>query len=659
MESSERPSDQVTKRPSDQLRFTALATAVLLIAAIFRIVQLQDVPPGLAQDEVLNADIVAAIRGGQYALFFREGFGHEPLYHYWSLPFQVLLGDNILSIRLPAVFLGLLLVAATMRWAKRDFGQVTAVAAGIALAISWWPIIFSRIGIRPIMEPLFLVGAAWFWPRSNDWRRMVLAGTCLGLAFYTYTGAQVLFALPVLVAVGQLIWDKNTARRQILYRNGVVLLTAVLLTLPLYLTWRADPTLLQRMDQLVGPLAALRQGDLTPIIQSLVNTLAVFSLTGDPRWTYSLPGRPLFDLFTSLFFYLGLVVAAVRIRQQSYLFLLAWLLVGLLPSMLTPQSPSTIRMIGALPAVYVLVGVGLSWLWQRFSRRETSTRLRIVGYSLFLAFILVTAGRTIWGGFIQWPQAVETRLNHYQTVYLDIARYQQANPAQNLIITDPFFEQIDNASFQRTLNRDIVVRWLQAGPDVAGAMIFPADGENGRIAIPEYAPLSPTLLSRLTMPDEPEYRSPGTPSFSVYALPPTPSLTPLPAPITFSGLITLEGYEILAAEAGRPFTLATLWRVENTLPWNLTAFVHLLNSQGDVVAQHDGFDAAALTLRPGDTILQLHTLPLPQNNEEEPFTLLVGLYTPDNKQRLTHPGEPADFVILEPSLHFDEKEEHR
>ncbi|HFE65683.1 MAG TPA: hypothetical protein ENJ93_00350, partial [Chloroflexi bacterium] len=75
-------------------------TAVLLIAAIFRIISLQDVPPGLSQDEVLNADIVSFIRQGQPALFFREGFGHEPLYHYWSVPFQALLGDNFLSIRL-------------------------------------------------------------------------------------------------------------------------------------------------------------------------------------------------------------------------------------------------------------------------------------------------------------------------------------------------------------------------------------------------------------------------------------------------------------------------------------------------------------------------------------------------------------------------------
>ena len=64
------------------------ATAVLLLAAVMRLILLSEVPPGLAQDEVLNADVVTFIRQGSHTLFFREGYGHEPLYHYWSVPFQ-------------------------------------------------------------------------------------------------------------------------------------------------------------------------------------------------------------------------------------------------------------------------------------------------------------------------------------------------------------------------------------------------------------------------------------------------------------------------------------------------------------------------------------------------------------------------------------------
>ena len=192
-------------RPLATVYWPLLALLILLLAAAFRLVALGDVPPGLAQDEVLDADIALFIRGGEHALFFRHGYGHEPLYHYLAAPFAPLLGDNWLAIRLPSVYLGLLLVALTMRWARRDYGTVAAVVAGLGLAISWWPVIFSRIGIRPILAPLLLVTAVWFWPlrRATVTQRglwsAALAGFWLGLSTYSYTAARVAPLIPALM----------------------------------------------------------------------------------------------------------------------------------------------------------------------------------------------------------------------------------------------------------------------------------------------------------------------------------------------------------------------------------------------------------------------------------------------------------------------------
>ena len=81
--------------------FLWASLAVLLTAVFMRLYLLQGIPLGLARDEVRNTEIVSGIRQGEHALFFRAGFGHEPLYHYFGVPFQVLLGDNVLSVRLP------------------------------------------------------------------------------------------------------------------------------------------------------------------------------------------------------------------------------------------------------------------------------------------------------------------------------------------------------------------------------------------------------------------------------------------------------------------------------------------------------------------------------------------------------------------------------
>lgn len=627
------------------------ALAVLLLAAAFRLVLLHDVPPGLAQDEVLNADIVTFIRQGQHALFFREGYGHEPLYHYWSVPFQVLFGDNVLSIRLPAVYLGLFLAALTMRWARREYGGVTAVAAGFGLAVSWWPIVFSRVGLRPILEPLLLVAAAWFW------RRPWLAGLFLGLSLYSYTGARVIFLLPVLWGMVQIVAapDKLWKRAQV--KTAVIILLVTLLNyLPLYLTLRADPSLQQRVDQLAGPLDALLQGDFGPIWQMTAATLGVFSFTGDPRWTYSLPGRPFFDGVTAVLFYAGLLLAIWRWRQPRYMLALVWLAVTLLPSAVTPQAPSTVRLVGAMPVVYLLVGTAVASLisWAR-SDKNAFRRYTLPGAAIFLsAVLLFNISRTIDDGFKQWPAVLDTHLK-YQTVLMDMSRYYQENPTDSLVVADGFYEPIDRDSFRRNLGYDPAARWVQTGAQVAGAIVLPyeEDGVNGRLYVPEFAPIHPELLAAAGISDRPVYRSGQQPSFAVYELSGSSTLPELTDPIMFAGLITLEGYEIMPLQAGRTLSVMTVWRVEQALPGDLTSFVHLLDADGNMIAQHDGFDAAPAELQSGDRIIQRHVMVVPETSG--PLTLQLGLYTLDNLVRLHHDGVPDDVVILTSNLFVDGK----
>ncbi|MBP6470934.1 MAG: hypothetical protein KBE23_04770 [Chloroflexi bacterium] len=632
--------------PVDKTRFLWAATAVLLLAALFRLAALQDVPPGLAQDEVLDADIALFIRGGYNAFFFREGYGHEPLYHYLAVPFAPLLGDNVLAVRLPSVFLGLLLVALTMRWAKREFGGVTAVVAGIGLAVSWWPIIFSRLGIRPILEPVLLVMMAWFWPR-RPW----LAGLFLGLSLYSYTGARVVFLIPILFAAYWLLLGRRGQARfpspyAPLKTAVIVLLMAGLVSLPLFLTLRADPTLQQRVDQLAGPLAALRQGDLKPVLQNTLQTIGVFSFTGDPRWTYSWPGRPLFDWVTAMLFYAGLGVAFWRLKRPNYAFTLIWLAVGLLPSAITPQAPSTVRLVGAMSAVYVLPGLAAAEVVRLARKRPSPLFARVLLPGVLTAVLLLNMALTIRDGFIRWPQAHETRLDHYQSVLLDISRHVKTNPAAALVLADSFYEPIDRDTFRRDLGQNPAARWVQTGAQVSGAVVIPQreEGENGRFYVPEFAPVNPILLAAAGITAEPVYRSDGYPSFAAYDLPRETAVPSLPIPISFEGVIDLVGFTIRPSAADEPLQLVTVWRVVQPLPADLTMFSHVVDAAGNLAAQHDGFDAAPAELQPGDLVVQLHTITWP--SIDGPAALQIGLYTSHDGQRLRRDGGPPDDMVV-------------
>ncbi len=642
-----------THRPS---RFTFWATAVLLLAAIFRLVLLTDMPPGLAQDEVLNADVASFIRQGQHAFFFREGYGHEPLYHYFAVPFQILFGDNVLSIRLPAVFLGMVLVALLLRWARREWGGVAALVGGAGVAVSWWPIIFSRIGLRPILEPVLLLLAAWFW------KRPLLAGLFLGLSFYSYTGARVIFLLPIGFALVQRLAGERTLGGMSWWRwLAMTLGTFVLVAAPMQMTLWRDPSLQQRVDQLAGPLEALRSGNVGPIWETTKATLGVISFTGDPRWTYSLPGRPLFDWGTAVLAYLGLGLALWRWRDARMTLLLVWLAVTLIPSAVTPQAPSTVRLVGAIPAIYLLPGLavggwslvaGNRWLENVKSVRQAAFVRVLVGFVL-AALLLLNVARTVQDGFVAWPAALETRLK-YQTVLRDIGQdIEQAQP-ERLVVADGFFEPIDADSLRRMADLPVAARWVQTGAEVAGAVVFPAGGGNGRLYVPEFAPVPADLLQLTGIGERPLFRSTAVPSFAVYDLPAQPDTLENLVDFTFAERLQLRGYEILPVNEERPLRLFTLWEVLAPLPADLSSFVHLVNEQGEIVSQHDGLDAAVTTLQPGDVIVQRHVVGITAVSPGT-YHLQIGLYQRSTGQRLIITLSGEDTVRLPQGIRIDGK----
>lgn len=646
-------------------RWLMAATLVLLLAAAMRLVALQNVPPGLAQDEILDADIAQFIRGGEHALFFRHGYGHEPLYHYLAAPFAPLLGDNVLAIRLPSVFLGLTLVALTMRWARRDYGTVAALIAGLGLAVSWWPVIFSRVGIRPILEPVLLMLAVWHWPlRAASWtrRQMIsaaLAGMWLGLSLYTYTAARVVFLIPILlllILTFQILWlrrgshqmELSAARARWAYTT-VVLAVGIAVAVPLVITLRANPDLQQRLDQLGGPLTALQSGDAEPVLRMTAATLGVFSFTGDPRWTYGLPHQPLFDPLTALLFYGGLLVALWRWRQPHYLLLPIWLAIGLLPSALSPDAPSTVRLIGALPVVYLLPGIALQAIVRRLGRRTAANKswLPVAIAALILLPALLATYRSARDGFVRWSANLETR-SRYQSVLADIGRHWlAAGDGRPPVVVDVFYEPIDAASLRRSLGFDPDVRWVQSGAGAAGALVWPS-GEPSALYVPEFAPLDPRLLALAGADPAPLFRSEELPSFAVY------QIAPLPSDLQTAGLaFGAPGFSPLVAFHGatEPVTdgeqleFAGWWRALDALPADLAIFAHLLDTSGAIVAQHDGLDAAAATLQAGDVILQRHTLPLPAALPPGSYTLQLGLYRRGDGRRLALP-DGRDAVVI-------------
>ncbi|MBX3055453.1 MAG: hypothetical protein KF770_03185 [Anaerolineae bacterium] len=91
--------------------------------------------------------------------------------------------------------------------------------------------------------------------------------------------------------------------------------------------------------------------------------------------------------------------------------------------------------------------------------------------------------------------------------------------------------------------------------------------------------------------------------------------------------------------------ITLLWRAEAPFPGSYRVFVHLLNAQGQIVAQSDaipsGWTRPTTGWLPGEYIPDTHTLGLPSAG---PYTLTVGMYD-ENGERLQTPDHASTIGL--------------
>jgi hypothetical protein len=120
----------------------------------------------------------------------------------------------------------------------------------------------------------------------------------------------------------------------------------------------------------------------------------------------------------------------------------------------------------------------------------------------------------------------------------------------------------------------------------------------------------------------------------------TPQAPQQPAAADFGGTITWLGYDIAkpALAPGEPLDLALYWQARNAQAGQYKTFVHMLNGQGELVAQHDKFPLDSpepLTgWQPGVQLRDRYRLAVRGTVEPGNYTVYFGWYDPATGARL-------------------------
>lgn len=613
-----------------------------LVALTMRVVQLDRVPPGIHDDEVINAQLADRLRtSGGWRIFYPVGEGREGLYYPLLVLGRFLTARVPYWYRLPSVACSLATLLLVHRLVRRRFGCWAAVVALGEMAVTLWPVHLGRVALRAVTFPLVAAGMALaLWralERRGLDRQAILwygtAGFLLGLSQYSYLAARVLPLAIVLFAAYLACFHSDRLR---LHWQGWMLMMgiAVLVALPLgiYLSTHWEEQ--QRLTRLDEPLRALWNGDLRPISASTLAALGMFIWRGDPQSHYNLPGRAVFDPANGLLFLAGIALACRKWRHPAHAFTLIWLLVTLLPTMLSQPAPHFVRASGALVVAFAFPGIAAEECVNRLS-----VKIRPAVIAVLMILFIAGLTSTTHAYFLRWPNLIEVRAFHHAGL-AEVARYLDTVPdASPVAACTPFlneshyFWRTDRQALPYLLNRtDIPFGWYNCQE----AQLFPRGGDSRvRYLLAhelDFAPFVPADWRKsaqivATFRDDRLIRATGTEALQAWL---KEFERPEMVAPTWNNAMRLEGYRMVSRSfhPGEPAEVLTAWRVitSTTPPYDMAVFVHLLSDRGELVAQGDAFGALSDTLRAGDIFVQKHEILLPPALRPGRYRLATGLY---------------------------------
>lgn len=676
---------------------TLVLPAILLVAAALRFYRLVDFPPGFHFDEAIDLKLALDVARGARPLYVAEGWGREALYYYLVAPMLALIDYNPLALRATAALCGLGVIVAAYGLARRWHSRPAAWLTAAWLAVAMWPVWASRFGVRHISLALMLGLAVWaFWwafgrigqhglrvtnqagnPRpSTALLPFALAGLLLGLTAYTYQPARFVPLLFLGFGVYLALFHRRTPDGRAFADRRAWLLwgtTAMLVALPLAaILVRATPIETGERAFSIEPLTELLAGNPQPVLGNMVATAGVFTVRGDPLKSYNLPDRPLFvPRWTGVFFYAGLALALWRWRQPRYAFVLLWLAVALLPTIVTISAPNFNRMVAAQFPIFFLAALAAAELIGLAARR--GRWMGVTAGLLVVAALILTTRDTVRDLFHIWPEqfADAHPLNREIAA---VAAYLERDPdTRPAVISSRDIEDEDPYIVSVSLDRPVERRWV----DTSQALALPAGAAEARLIVTTDRWIDPLLAGWAGMSDQPvdyandrfavhplsDARWPAldTPALALPSESAAAVVPPYPVPFCDcvpgapgAPALWLTGLAPGPARPGEDLALLTTWETGEARFLSLALFVHLLDATGAIVAQDDGLGYPPHTWQPGDRFAQLARLPLPSDLPPGDYTLQFGLYDRADGRRwpvLDPGGAPiADRLLLPVTL---------
>ena len=386
-----------------------LLIATLILAAILRLWNLATIPPSLTPDEAsLGYNAYSILKTGKdfwgqtFPIVFKSFGDYTPgLYVYLATPFVAAFGLNEFSIRLPNAIFGLLIVYFVYLIARIIFEkakyknfEMVALFSAFLSATNPWLIHFSRGAWVPNLAfALTLIGIYFFFKSIEKNKLLFVSAIFFGLTLLSYQGAKLstvlMVALLGLLFVKSLIkFDKKIILGS--FAAGLIISLPILISVYVGYAGRLSVVSVFSYPRSKSDIQKiLEQGGEKPggvadlvfhsetlnwvrvIMGKWFNHFSGRFLFFEGDWNnprHSAPNMGMFLLADSLLILVGLVQFVRRRMNKYFLFILFWLVLAPVPSILSRDPVHGVRSLHMVIPMIIILSVAVRSLYVNFSK---------------------------------------------------------------------------------------------------------------------------------------------------------------------------------------------------------------------------------------------------------------------------------------------------
>lgn len=601
---------------------------------------------------------------GERPVFLATNFGREALFSYLVAACFAVLGSGALAIHVTSAIVGILTIPAVYLVAEEMFSaeegvlaQFGGLLAALTVAISYWHLNWSRYGVRAILVPLFAATTLcllWRGLRTGSRWAFAACGFSLGLSMYTYQAARV---IPLLVLLGfvYVICPRKSFSRNDLVNLVLIFTVALIVFAPLgYYFFTHPGSSTQRIGQAFALVGASQElgSSVRTIFDQSVKILLMFSLRGDDEPLYNIPGRPVLNPFLSIVFFWGLGVSLLRVKRPPYLFLLTWLGLMSVPALLAQYGPAAKRAIGTLPAVAMLITIGLLVpcdALRRWAARCSPSWSKVLNLAPLIVVgigFAYTGVVTYRDYFLTWARDPNL-FTHFEVGLSAIGEYIGELPPEERVYLSPALQEHPSVVLHSRLREGVkgyngrvcLVLPTRTARDTT-YVVVPGDDKNSLNLLREYFPRGRIVGEGPLHYQEPYFLAYRVPAGAEAQIEPSHRLE-----ANWDNKIGLLGYDLNtpAYEAGETIHLTLYYQGLSKMRKDYTVFTHLLGpynpaTDGLLWGQDDSEPCRRFyptsSWGVGEVVIDKFIISIPTETPPGNYNLTMGFYQWPTLERL-------------------------